>query len=336
MTTLLAAEGLFKDYQDRRVLDLPRLAIPAERTVALLGPNGAGKTTLLHILGLLLNPTGGRLWYRREEVRFSDRRLRRLRRRIILVEQHPIMFSTTVARNIEFGLKLRGLDAKERHRRIDQSLARVGMRALAQADGRELSGGETQRVAIARALACEPEVLLLDEPTANVDIENRLAIEDIITTLRDANGLSVVFCTHDHLQAARLAQTRISLFRGRLDARSYENIFSARPVATANGAHCIVNGAIRFPLPPTDRRRVRIAVDPRRLRLVPTSTVRSDHDGLSGRVSQLFEEGPWIRVVVNAGVPLTVLMPREDYHQQPLHIGNLVGLICPPQAVSLI
>ena len=336
MTTLLAAEGLFKDYQDRRVLDLPRLAIPAERTVALLGPNGAGKTTLLHILGLLLKPTGGRLWYRREEVHFNDRRLRALRRRIILVDQHPIMFSTTVGRNIEFGLKLRGLGARERRRRIDQSLERVGMQALARADGRALSGGETQRVAIARALACEPEVLLLDEPTANVDIENRLAIEDIITTLRDDRGLSVVFCTHDHLQAARLAQTRISLFRGRLDPRRYENIFSARRVETDNGLQCVVNGATRFPLPPTANHRVRIAVDPRRLRLTPAAIDRSMDDVLVGRVTQLFEEGPWIRVVVSAGVPLTVLMPRQDYHSRPLHIGEPVCLDCPPQAVSLI
>ena len=336
MTTLLAAEGLLKDYQDRRVLELPRLEIPAERTVSLLGPNGAGKTTLLHILGLLLKPTGGRLWYRGEEVHFNDRRLRALRRRIILVEQHPIMFSTTVDRNIDFGLKLRGLSVKERRRRIDQSLERVGMQALARADARALSGGETQRVAIARALACEPEVLLLDEPTANVDIENRLAIEDIITTLRDERGLSVVFCTHDHLQAARLAQTRISLFRGRLDPRRYENVFSAQRLETANGRQCVVNGATRFPLPPTDLQRVRIAVDPRRLHLTPAASARSMEDALSGRVSQLFEEGRWIRVVVSAGVPLTVLMPRQDYHDQPLNIGDPVCLICPPQAVSLI
>ncbi|MDJ0875814.1 MAG: ATP-binding cassette domain-containing protein, partial [Desulfobacterales bacterium] len=204
--TLFTAEDLRMTFGDRRVLDLPRLSIPAERTVALLGPNGAGKTTLLHILGFLLTPSGGRIRYRREAVRYTDGALRALRRRITLVEQHPVMFSTSVAGNVEFGLKIRGLDAPTRRRRVDQSLERVGLRALAQADGRQLSGGETQRVAIARALACEPEVLLLDEPTANVDIENRLAIEDIITTLRDTRGLSVVFCTHDHLQAARLAQ----------------------------------------------------------------------------------------------------------------------------------
>jgi tungstate transport system ATP-binding protein len=304
--------------------------------VALLGPNGAGKTTLLQILGFLLPPSGGKLWYRGEAVRNGDPARRALRRRIILVEQHPIMFSTSVARNVEFGLKIRGLDAAVRRRRVDRSLERVGMRGLARADGRQLSGGETQRVAIARALACEPEVLLLDEPTANVDIENRLALEDIITTLRDTRGLSVVFCTHDHLQAARLAQEKINLFNGRLDPRHYENIFSGHRIDTPEGAQCLVNGKIQLPVPATAGRRMRIAVDPRRLRLTPAAAGGGTAEGLEGRVIQLYEEGRWIRVVVDAGLPLTVLMAPEDYRRMPLGIGEAVQLMCPPEAVSLI
>ena len=334
--TLFTAEDLRMVYGDRRVLDLPRLSIPAERTVALLGPNGAGKTTLLHILGFLLTPTRGRIRYRRAAVRYTDRALRTLRRRIILVEQHPIMFSTTVARNVEFGLKIRGVDAGERRRRVDQSLERVGLRSLARAQGRQLSGGETQRVAIARALACEPEVLLLDEPTANVDIENRLAIEEIITTLRDTRGLSVVFCTHDHLQAARLAQQKINLFNGCLDSRHYENIFTGRCVATPRGPQCVVNGKLRLPAPATDKETIRIAVDPRRLQLVPASVPDAGRQGIEGRVVQLYEEGDWIRVVVAAGLPLAVLMPAADYRRHPLQIGDEVKLACPPEAVSLI
>ena len=333
--TLFAAEDLVMQYGERRVLDLPRLSIPAERTVALLGPNGAGKTTLLHILGFLLTPTQGRIRYRREAVRYTDRALRALRRRIILVEQHPIMFSTTVARNVEFGLKIRGVDAGERRRRVDQSLERVGLRSLARAHGRQLSGGETQRVAIARALACEPEVLLLDEPTANVDIENRLAIEEIITTLRETRGLSVVFCTHDHLQAARLAQEKINLFNGCLDPRHYENIFSGRCIATPRGARCVVNGKLRLPAPATDQETIRIMVDPRRLRLLPAAAADTT-SGIEGRVTQLYEEGRWIRVVVTAGLPLAVLMPVADYRRRPLQIGDAVCLVCPPEAVSLI
>ncbi|MBL0714893.1 MAG: ATP-binding cassette domain-containing protein [Desulfosarcina sp.] len=334
--TLFAAEGLFKDYQDRRVLDLPHLSIPAERTVALLGPNGAGKTTLLHILGFLLPPSGGRLWYRGREVRFSDPLLRALRRRIILVEQHPIMFSTSVAQNVEFGLKIRGLDARTRRRRIDQSLERVDMRNFARADGHQLSGGETQRVAIARALACEPEVLLLDEPTASVDIENRLAIEDIITTLMDTSGLSVVFCTHDHLQAARLAQEKINLFNGCLDPRHYENVFSGPLIDGPDGPLCVINPRVRIPVPPSDRRSVRLTINPRCLRVSLTPGARGSESHLSGRVTQLFEEDRWIRVVVTVGVPLTVLMSWQDYRNQSLCIGDQVHLTCPPEAVSLI
>ncbi len=334
--TLFTAEDLRMTFGDRRVLDLPRLSIPAERTVALLGPNGAGKTTLLHILGFLLTPSGGRIRYRREAVRYTDGALRALRRRITLVEQHPVMFSTSVAGNVEFGLKIRGLDAPTRRRRVDQSLERVGLRALAQADGRQLSGGETQRVAIARALACEPEVLLLDEPTANVDIENRLAIEDIITTLRDTRGLSVVFCTHDHLQAARLAQEKINLFNGCLDPRHYDNIFSGPCVQTPAGAQCVLNGQLRLPVPPTDQAQIRIAVDPRRLRLMPASAAADVENGFKGRVVQLYEEGHWIRVVVAAGLPLAVLMSPQDYRRSPLRIGDTVHLVCPADAVSLL
>ena len=334
--TLFAAENLIMQYGARRVLDIPRLSMPAERTVALLGPNGAGKTTLLHILGFLQPPTGGRIWYRREAVRYTDRALRALRRRIILVEQHPIMFSTSVARNVDFGLKIRGLDARTRRRRVDQSLARVGLRAMARAHGRELSGGETQRVAIARALACEPEVLLLDEPTANVDIENRLAIEEIVTMLRDTRGLSVLFCTHDHLQAARLAQEKINLFNGCLDPRHYENIFSGQYVETPEGAQCVINGKLCLPAPATNQGQMRIAVDPRRLRLTPSSATTDRQSGLTGRVIQLYEEGGWIRVVVSAGLPLAVLMSPEDYRRRPLQIGDAVCLECPPEAVSLL
>ena len=334
--TLFAVEDLVMQYGERRVLDLPRLSIPAERTVALLGPNGAGKTTLLHILGFLLTPTRGRIRYRREAVRYTDRALRALRRRIILVEQHPIMFSTTVARNVEFGLRIRGVDAAERRRRVDQSLERVGLRSLARAHGRQLSGGETQRVAIARALACEPEVLLLDEPTTNVDIENRLAIEQIITTLRDTRGLSVVLCTHDHLQAARLAQQKINLFNGCLDPRHYENIFSGRCIATPSGAQCVVNGKLRLPVPATAKETIRIAVDPRRLRLSLASAPDTAPNEIQGRVIQLNEEGRWVRVVVAAGPPLAVLMPAADYRRRPLQIGDAVHLTCPPDAVSLI
>jgi tungstate transport system ATP-binding protein len=333
--TLFGAEDLQKDFNGRRVLDIPRLLIPAERTVALLGPNGAGKTTLLHILSFLLLPSAGRIWYRRRAVRYSDRALRALRRRITLVEQQPVMFSTSVEGNVAFGLKVRGLGTAACQRRVAASLDLVGMRAMARVPGHQLSGGETQRVAIARALACEPEVLLLDEPTANVDTENRLAIEDLITTLRDTRGLSVVLCTHDHLQAVRLAQQKINLFDGRLDPRHYENVFSGRRIDTPEGPQCVINGRMHLPLPPTAHDRVRVAVDPSLLHIVPAAA-GGHADGLAGRVIQLSEENGWVRVVVAAGVPMAVLMPLDDYLARHLCIGDPVRLRCPPEAVSLI
>lgn len=159
---------LIKIYGSRTVLDIAYLEIEKEQIYALLGANGAGKTTLLNILGLLEAPTAGQIYYRARPVTFSESALQALRKEIVLVSQHPILFTTTVFKNLEFGLKIRKIDKKERVRIIDESLDLVGMREFSNAPAQHLSGGETQRVAIARALALSPRVFLCDEPTSSV------------------------------------------------------------------------------------------------------------------------------------------------------------------------
>ena len=214
-------------YGETQVLYDVSLAVGCGEVVSLLGPNGAGKTTLLHILAFLLRPSSGQLRFKDQPVAFHAGSLHQLRRQVVLVEQQPILFSTSVAKNVAFGLKLRGLKRHDINRRVDESLSMVGMRAFAGANGRHLSGGETQRVAIARAVACRPQVILLDEPTSNVDIENRMAIETIMGDIRDAGHSSIIFCTHDVSQAARLTDMRLHLAGGRLNGADYENTFHA-------------------------------------------------------------------------------------------------------------
>ena len=110
---LYAVRRLQKEYNGRIVLDLPELTIEAGGMVALLGPNGAGKTTLLHILAFLLQPSSGQLWFKEKPVTFHSVGQHQLRRQVVLVEQQPILFSTSVAKNVAFGLKLRGLKRVE-------------------------------------------------------------------------------------------------------------------------------------------------------------------------------------------------------------------------------
>jgi tungstate transport system ATP-binding protein len=214
-----------KVYGDRTVLDIPALEIKQGLIYALLGHNGAGKTTLLNILGFLEPPTTGNIYYGLQPVQFTEFCLQPLRKSVVMVEQHPILFTTTVHKNLEFGLKVRQIPKKERDRIIKESLELVGMQHLAQAPAHRLSGGETQRVAIARALAVNPEVLLCDEPTSSVDVENQVAIINILRQVNDQKKITIIFTTHDRYQVDSLADHTLFLNHGKLFDDAEEELF---------------------------------------------------------------------------------------------------------------
>ena len=207
---------LKKIYQNRTVLDIPFLEIDQGKVYAMMGPNGAGKTTLLNILGFLEAPTSGSVQFGARPVRFAEPSIQALRKDVVMVDQHPILFTTTVYKNLEFGLKVRKIVKSERERMINEALEMVGMRSFAQAQAHRLSGGETQRVALARAFAVSPKVLLCDEPTANVDEENQVIILRILRQINELKGISILFTTHDRSQASSLAQETLLIRRGRI------------------------------------------------------------------------------------------------------------------------
>jgi ABC-type methionine transport system ATPase subunit len=149
---LINISQLTKKYRSRMVLDIPALSLKKGKIHGLQGPNGAGKTTLLNIFALLEIPTTGIVSYKSEPVQYSEPYLQRLRKEIVLVDQLPLLFTTTVFKNMEFGLKIRGIEKEARRRRIVKGLDMVGMRDFAQAQAHQLSGGETQRVALASRL----------------------------------------------------------------------------------------------------------------------------------------------------------------------------------------
>jgi tungstate transport system ATP-binding protein len=183
--SLFELSGVRIAFDGRVVLDLPRLTIEKNTAYSLQGPNGAGKSTLLGVLSFLSAPHEGEVRFEGEAVRWTEPVLRVLRRNVGLVEQHPVMFSRSVRENVGYGLAIRGVDKALRNKLVDEALDLVGLSHLAEAYAPRLSGGETQRVAIARALASRPKVLLLDEPTASVDTQNRVIIEQIVADLRD-------------------------------------------------------------------------------------------------------------------------------------------------------
>ena len=174
---LFDIRGLYHEYGGRRVLDVPRFMVKKGKILALVGPNGSGKTTLLSILDLLITPTGGEILYRGEPVGADHASMRRYRLTMSMLLQDPYLFNTTVTGNVAWGLKARRVPGEEIGRRVSRALSLVGLEELGQRRARTLSGGEAQRTALARAMATEPEVLLLDEFTANLDPQSASALD---------------------------------------------------------------------------------------------------------------------------------------------------------------
>ena len=333
---LYEIRDLTKVFGNRTVLDIPELSFDAGVIYALLGPNGSGKTTLLEILSLLSAPTTGTVSYNRRPIDFDSNHMHALRREIVMVHQNPVLFTTTVYRNLEFGLRVRGVPKSTRQRIIAESLDLVGMGRFIEADAHRLSGGETQRVAIARALACSPRVMFFDEPTANVDVENQIAIEGIIKDINERKGISVILTSHDLVQASRLSHTVISLFEGRHVPFTFENIFGGTIFTDRDGSKfCVVQDRIKFPVQTPRSGPVRLSIDPQRIRILREGLASPEQDRFSGRLIQLTDEHDFLRAVVDIGIPLNVLLPKNGTKDLPLVMGETLHLACPPEAVQV-
>ena len=197
-----------KEYQGRRVLQVDNLKIERGEVFALVGPSGAGKSTLLRLLNFLEPPSTGRVRFLDIEFGASQPMPLKYRRRVTTVFQRPILLNRSVQANVGYGLSLRGL--RDPNGEIEKALEQVGLQALSRQRARTLSGGEAQRVALARAIVLKPDVLLLDEPTANLDPYNVGLIEEIVTKLNREQGTTLVLVTHNVFQAKRLAH-RVAL-----------------------------------------------------------------------------------------------------------------------------
>jgi putative ABC transport system ATP-binding protein len=221
VTAVLKLENVSKSYRngavEARALADVSLEIARGEFAAVTGPSGCGKSTLLNILGLLDRPSAGRCWFRDEEVSaLPESRLARLRKEAIgfVFQSFNLIDELTVADNVEAALIYSSVRGKQRKQRVEAALEQVGIAAQARLRPAQLSGGQQQRTAIARALVCEPQLLLADEPTGNLDTEQG---ETVMALLRQAaaDGVTVVMATHSLAHAGQ-AQRTIRLLDGRL------------------------------------------------------------------------------------------------------------------------
>jgi len=207
-------QNVSKAYAGRRVLHVENLKIERGEVLAVVGPSGTGKSTLLRLLNFLEPPTGGRIRFLGIEFGPKQPMSLKYRRQVTTVFQRPILLNRSVQANVSYGLKLRG--RRNSRGEIEQVLQQVGLMDLAHQQARTLSGGEAQRVTLARAMVLRPDVLLLDEPTANLDPRNVSLIEDIMRKLNQECGTTLVLVTHNVFQAKRLAHRVALILEGQI------------------------------------------------------------------------------------------------------------------------
>ncbi len=206
---MIKLKRISKRYGTITALNDVNLEIKRGEIFALVGHSGAGKTTLLRILALLEKPDSGEYYYDGKLANEEHRK------KITMVFQKPVMFNASVFSNVAYGLKLRGYSRNEIKERVREVLKLVNLEGYEKYNAKKLSGGQQQRVAIARAIAIEPELLLMDEPTANLDPANAAMIEQIIEKIA-RRGTTVVLATHNLFQAKRLSDRIAHLFSGKI------------------------------------------------------------------------------------------------------------------------
>lgn len=203
--------NLTKDYGDRTVLNIDSLLFENNKFYGIIGPNGAGKSTLLRIISGLEQYSAGDIWYDKCELH------EKLYKDITYMSQRHYLMRTTVFHNIAYPLKLRKVPKNIIERKVNQIMQELQLEALKDQLATKLSGGESQRVALARALVFEPKLLLLDEPTANIDPEAMKLIENMILKRHSDKIGTTIMVTHNIGQAKRLCDEILMINQGKLE-----------------------------------------------------------------------------------------------------------------------
>lgn len=206
-------EEIVFSYEKKEILNVDKFEIAKGRIYGLIGSNGSGKTTLMKILNGLLKIKRGDIYYKNLLLR--DDIFTKLKDETVYIHQNPYLFNGSVFYNLSYGLRLRKIDKDLIKKRVCEVLELIGMEGFEDRRNRELSIGEIQKIAIARGLILNPDVILLDEPTANIDSASINKIESILFKLKEKNK-TIIFSSHNSFFSYKLCDEIIKLENGRV------------------------------------------------------------------------------------------------------------------------
>jgi molybdopterin-binding protein len=348
---LIELSGVSKTYDNVSALSDIDLRIEKGEIFTVLGPNGSGKTTLLKILGGLEKPTKGIILYKNK--RITEKYSEEIRRTTTLVFQHAILFKGSVRNNVEFGLRIRGLPDSKINEKVNQALTLVGLLDMADKSAKELSGGEKQRCSLARALVLESELLLLDEPTLNLDPESLNIIKQVIRRL-NKKGVTIVLATHDLEQAKELSQRIILLDRGKivesgspillLNSQSTEmvkftrseNFFTGQSQVKSGVSIVDIGNDVKIHGAFSKEGGVNIYIRPEDIIISNEKIISSARNNLLGTITKIEDNDSIIKMNVNVGVLFIVQITRKSFEEMGLNVGQEIYLTFKASSVRFV
>jgi tungstate transport system ATP-binding protein len=358
---VIRIQGITRTVGNRRILDTITLDVPAGKILTLIGPSGSGKTSLLRVIDLLDVPTAGTILFDGTDMLGPNATRLAIRRRMAMVFQKPAVLNTTVAENVAFGLKFRKVGRSEIETRVREALIIVGLPHMGERRAVTLSGGEMQRVAIARAIVTRPEVLLLDEPTANLDPVNSELIENLVLRINREFHTTIILSTHDMIQGQRLGDRIGVIMDGRIaQVGDLHDIFykpMGIDIARFVGIDTVLHGTVRkndrglaeiaigetlfeAPTSLTAGKQVALYIRPEEITISPEVTpapgISSVRNHFIGTIKKMVPFGPFIRVTVDCGFPITALITRRSCEELGLEPGGKVRASVKASAIHVL
>ena len=343
--SLIETLNLYQRFDGQEILRNINLNVERGEVFALIGPTGAGKTTLLRLINLLDLPASGKIYFDKTDTDKSARLRLEMRRRMAFVFQRPVVFNMSVYDNIACGLKWRKESKTDISQKVASILDMVALSDHKVRNARTLSGGEVQRVAIARAIVSEPELLLLDEPSANLDPVSAARIETLITDIIRQYNTTIIMATHDMSQGQRLADRVGVLLNGEiLQTGDWEGVFNSpqnREIANFVGVENIIDGVIvssqdQLTTIEVDGNAIEAISDypageeisacirPEDITLALSRVSSSARNSFIGEITRIVSHGPLNRVEMDCGFPLVALVTKRSAEELGLEKGKQI------------
>ncbi len=321
--------------------------------MALVGPNGSGKTTLLKILALIQKPSQGEVYFCGERV--TDKNIEQMRMESTMVFQRNILFDTTVYKNVAYGLKIRNMPKKEIDEEVRRVARLVGLEGFEDRYAKKLSGGEQQRVALARALVLRTKLVLLDEPTANLDPKNSSIVEEVIRAANRDSGTTVFMATHNMFQAKNLPHRVALIDNGKISEvgtsaeifgklsktlasfAAIENTFAGNAEITEDGTTMVdIGNGVQIEAATQSFGRVSVFVSPEDIILSRARFDSSARNVFKGRVVEIRDLGSLVRVRVDIGKPLSVQITKRSLNEMKINLDSEVFLAFKASSVQIV